>query len=104
MLLIRSTTKKNHMKFLWRNTNISIGLDKSGYRVNIFHISSQKHQGASNGYPQHMFLWKNKKISILLGWKKATYTQELCISVFFVFFAKKESLPRAMEIFVSGTL
>ena len=34
-----------------------IDLDKSGYQENIFLIS----RGASNEYPQHMFLLRNKK-------------------------------------------
>ena len=48
-----------------------IGLDKSGYQVNSFLISPRKHyvvvlikapwRGASNEYPKHMFLWRNKK-------------------------------------------
>ena len=47
-----------------------IGLDKGGYPVNIF-ISPRKHmlwysleaprRGASNEYPQYMFLRRNKK-------------------------------------------
>ena len=57
----------------------SIGLDKSGYQVNI---SPQKHmlwfsleapwQGASNEYPQHMFLWRNKQKINTFGLKKAS--------------------------------
>ena len=39
--------------------NGAIGLNKSGYQVNIFLISLRC--GASNEYPQHMFSWRNKK-------------------------------------------
>ena len=59
-----------------------IGLDKSGYQVNIFLISPQKHtlwysleaphRGASNEYPQHMFSWRNKKNINSFGLKKAS--------------------------------
>ena len=53
-----------------------IGLDKSGYQVNIF-IFLHKNiccgysleapcKGASIEYPQHMFLWREEKKSILL--------------------------------------
>ena len=48
-----------------------IGLDKSGYRVNIFLISHKNIycgysleaslRGTSNEYLQPMFLWRNKK-------------------------------------------
>ena len=58
----------------------SIGLDKGGYPVNIFLISPQKHvlwytleaphQGASNEYSQHMFLWRNEKNINTFGLKK----------------------------------
>ena len=64
------------------------GLDKSGFQVNIFLISPRKHmlwysleaphQGASNEYPQHIFLWRNKKDINTFGMKKASY-QELCL-------------------------
>ena len=68
--------------------NVDIGLDKSGYQVNSFLISQQKHmlwysleaphRGASNEYPQHMFLLCNKKNIDTSMLKKAPY-QELCI-------------------------
>ena len=48
-----------------------IGLDKGGYPANMILISPRKHmlwysleaprRGASNEYPQHMFLWRNKE-------------------------------------------
>ena len=70
-----------------------IGLDKSGYQVNIFLISPQKtyivdtHEkrlsasmwGTSNTYPQHMFSWRNKK--------KIIY-----------FWIEKSIVPRAMDL------
>ena len=46
---------------------IIIGLDKSGYQVNSFLISPR---GASNEYPQHMFLWRRKKNINTFGSKK----------------------------------
>ena len=69
-----------------------IGLDKSGYQVNTFLISRQKHMlwvlirsaseniccGTSNEYPQHMFSLRNKKNIDTFWLKKAPY-QELCI-------------------------
>ena len=54
--------------------DVIIVTDKRGYPHNIFLISLQKHmlwvlRGASNEYPQDMFLWRNgKKISIF--WMK----------------------------------
>ena len=56
----------------------AIGVDKGGFPVNIFLISPQKHmlwvlitrQGTSNEYPQHMFLWRNKKNINTFGLKK----------------------------------
>ena len=60
---------------------LSIGLVNGGYPVNIFIISPQKHmlwysleaprRGASNEYPQHMFLWRSKKNINTFGLKKA---------------------------------
>ena len=51
-----------------------ISLDKNGYQVNIFLISPQKHmlwvlikRAKPNEYPQHMFLWRNKNIYIIIG-------------------------------------
>ena len=48
-----------------------IALDKRGYPQNTFLISPQNigcgyslevpRQGASNEYPQHMFVWRNRK-------------------------------------------
>ena len=37
-----------------------------------------KSRGASNEYPQHKFLWRNKKNANTSGLKKASY-QELCV-------------------------
>ena len=51
----------------WRYPHIFSFLDKNiscGYSLEV------PHQGTSNEYPQHMFLSRNKKQSILLGWKK----------------------------------
>ena len=67
-------------KYIWYSFELSqktipttfiIGLDKNGYPVNSFLISPRKHmlwysleaprRGAYNEYPQHMFLWRNKK-------------------------------------------
>ena len=59
-----------------------IGLDKGGYPVNIFFLFLHEniccgyaleapHRGASNAYPQHMFLWRNKKNINTFGLKKA---------------------------------
>ena len=66
----------------------SIGLDKRGYQVNSFLISRRKHMlwcslevprwGASNEYPQHMSLLRNKK-NIDTFWLNKTPYQELCI-------------------------
>ena len=52
---------------------IIIGLDKSGYQVNSFLISWRKHVvGASNEYPQHILLLRNKKnVDNFFGWKSA---------------------------------
>ena len=69
-----------------------IGLDKSGYLVNIFLISPRKHtlwvlitletpcRGASNEYPQHMFSWRNKKNINTFWLKKASYLK-LCMGL-----------------------
>ena len=67
-------------------SQIYIGLDKRGYQANGFLISKQKHmlwysleaprQGASNEYPQHMFLSRNKK-NIATFWLKNAPYQEL---------------------------
>ena len=58
-----------------------IATDKRGYPHNIFLISSRKHmlwysleapcRGTSNEYPQHMFLWRNKKDISIFQVKKA---------------------------------
>ena len=58
-----------------------IATDKRGYSHNSFLISLQKHmlwysleaprRGASNEYPQHMFSWRNKDISIFSDEKSA---------------------------------
>ena len=69
-----------------------IATDKRGYPHNIFLISPLKHmllypleaprRGASNEYPQHMFLWKNKKdISIFRMKKSALSVAGLCHSI-----------------------
>ena len=60
--------------------NIIRALDKSSYPLNIFLISPQKHmlwvlieaswQGTSNKCPEHMFSWRNKKISVIFGGRK----------------------------------
>ena len=34
------------------------------------------HGGASNEYPQHMFLWRNKKTITPFGLKKAPYLEQ----------------------------
>ena len=58
-----------------------IGLDKSGYPVNIFFIFLHEsiycgyslevpQQGTSNEYPQHMFYIRNKKNINSFGLKK----------------------------------
>ena len=53
-----------------------IGLDKGGYPVNIFLFLHENIccryslEGASNEYPQHMFLWRNKKKYCTFGLKK----------------------------------
>ena len=62
-----------------------IGLDKRGYQVNIFLISHENihcgysleapRRGASNEYPQHMFLWRNTKNINTFGLKKAPYLE-----------------------------
>ena len=71
-----------------------IGLDKRGYQANSFLISGHKHilwvycgyslevprRGASNEFPQHMFLSRNKK-NIDTFWLKKVSYQELCIFV-----------------------
>ena len=61
----------------------SIATDKRGYPHNIFLTSRQKHMllysleaprwGASNEYPQHMFLLRNKKDISIFRMKKAPY-------------------------------
>ena len=64
--------------------HVIISLDKSGYQVNSFHIARQKHmlwvevprRVASNEYPQHMFLSRNKK-NIDTFWLKKVPYQEL---------------------------
>ena len=63
------------------------GLDKSGYQLNVFLISPQKHMlwysleaphwGTSNEYQQHTFSWRNKKNINTFGFKKASF-QKLC--------------------------
>ena len=69
---------------------ILIATDKRGYPHNIFLISPRKHMlwysleapcwGASNGYPQHMFSWRNKKDISLFRMKKKKKTYLLlCI-------------------------
>ena len=60
-----------------------IATDKRGYPHNIFLISQRKHilwyslevprRGASNEYPQHMFLSRNKKDISIFRMKKAPY-------------------------------
>ena len=64
-------------------------LDKREYQVNICLISLRKHMlwyseapchGAFNENSQHVvpitcFMWKNKKITILFGWKKMPYIE-----------------------------
>ena len=65
---------------------IKIGLDKSGFQVNSFLISQQKHMlwysleapywGASNEYPQHIFLSRNKKNIDTFWLKKSTTTKK----------------------------
>ena len=57
-----------------------IGLDKSGYQINIFLFLHENtccgysleapQQGASNEYPQHMFSWRNKKNINTFGLKE----------------------------------
>ena len=74
----------------------SIGLDKSGYQVNIFLISPRKHmlwysleashQGTSNEYPQHMFSWSNKKNINTFGLKKSALTRTMHQSKLILFF------------------
>ena len=54
-----------------------IGLDKSGYQVNSFLISPQKHTGASNEYPQHVLMEKYYKKSELLYWKKSIFSRAM---------------------------
>ena len=61
------------------NQTSPIGLDKSGYQVNSFLISRRKHMlwvGASNEYPQPMFLSRNKK-NIDTFWLEKVPYQEL---------------------------
>ena len=68
---------------IWNGT---IDLDKSGYQVNSFLISRRKHilwviirsRGASNEYPHHMFLSRNKKNIDTFWLEKAPY-QELWV-------------------------
>ena len=60
-----------------------IAIDKRGYPQNIFLISQRTHmlwysleaprRGASNEYPQHMFLLRNKKDISIFWMKKAPY-------------------------------
>ena len=56
--------------------NHDVGLDKSGYQVNIFLISPRKHmlwaliRSASNEYPQNTFSWGNKENINTFGLKK----------------------------------
>ena len=66
---------------------MSIGLDKSGYQVNIFLIFPQNiccgysleapRRGASNEYPQHMFSWRNKKNINTIGLKNRALTRAM---------------------------
>ena len=47
------------------------GLDKSGYQMNTFLISPQKHMlWVLIRSAQHMFSWRNKKNLNTFGWKK----------------------------------
>ena len=70
-------------------SRINIGLDKSGYQVNVFLFLNENIscgyslevpcRGASNEYPQHMFSSINKKNIDIFWLKKAPY-QKLQIS------------------------
>ena len=60
---------------------LTIGLDKSGYQVNIFLISPQKHMlwiffRSADEYPQHMFLMRNKKSINTFRLKKKNKKQQ----------------------------
>ena len=67
----------------YRMSIVNIATDKRGYPHNIFLISRQLHmlwyslevprQGASNEYPQHMFLLRNKKDISIFRMKKLPY-------------------------------
>ena len=70
------------------DNNIFIATDKRGYPHNIFLIIDENicsvysleapRRGASNEYPQHMFLLRNKKDISIFRMKKAPYLL-LCI-------------------------
>ena len=73
-----------------RTLHINIALDKMGFQITFFLFLHENicygysleapWRGTSNEYPQHMFLWRNKKnISTFWLKKKAAY-QELCIN------------------------
>ena len=77
--------------FLLSEQQILLTAPDEGYRDNIFLISPQKHvvwyslempyQGASNEYPQHMYLLRNKKNinNFWLKKKKKEPYLDLCI-------------------------
>ena len=56
--------------------------DKSGYPDNIFLFLQEIMPGTSNEYPQHMFLWRNKKNVTTLPVKPELFSvkERLCIS------------------------
>ena len=52
------------------------GLDKSRYHVSLNFL--HKNGGASNDYPQHMFLWRNKKnINTIFGLEKSILSRAM---------------------------
>ena len=88
---------------------MDIGLAERGYQVNIFLISPRKRvvgtqRSASNEYPKHMFLWKNKKNINSFGPKKHSHVPaaEGFLPPKFVSYPKiEESLY--MLLYIGGT-
>ena len=80
---IRFIIRRSQVKFLPIQQHSYIATDKRGYPHNIFLISRQIHMlwysleaprlGASNEYPQHMFLLRNKEDISIFRVKKAPY-------------------------------
>ena len=70
--------------FLHKNIRCGYSLEAPGFVFLFLHkniccgYSLEAHnQGASNEYPQHNFLWRNKKTINTFGLKKAS-CQDLC--------------------------